>query len=118
MLVGHVDCVGNVAFELCRTENRMVGWRNYDIRIGVDSGDNGCRIGDAGSRIAAERLAENLIVKQVGNLAANLCLMDLGGDNNDVLAWADALESAESRLYERFSCAHKVNKLFGLVDRA
>ena len=116
--VDHLDGVAYITAELLVAEYRVVRRRNDHIGVRVDLVDDRCRVSDAGCRVAAKRLAQHLIVKQIGNLLAHLGLVSLRGDDDDVLARAHRLKTTEGALQHRLVGAHQVYELLGLRHRA
>lgn len=118
MRLGELYAGGDVAPELLLIEDEVVGRRHDHRRIGLQRLEAEGRIGDAGSRITSDRLAQHLFGPELGELFENQ--LPVGGirDDKEVLRRDDRRKTLERMADETLPGAQNIEELLGKMASA
>ena len=115
MFFGEIEALADDDAEIFFVENQMVGRCDDHPCVGVF----GCQcvgcIGDAGSRVAAGRFAQNLPFVQFGQMFQHERLVFVVGDDEEVFGRNRLREPFVGLTDERFARAQNIEKLLGHV---
>ena len=93
----------------------MVRWCHNDVGIGILGQDVKGGVRDCRGRVPADRLQQDLILGEFGQLRTGDAGVGIVGDNENILQRDDLLEPVERGLQQGTSRAEEIEKLLGLV---
>ena len=115
-LPGSADCLYGLADdpgEFLRLQDQGVRRGHDHIRIRIPEGNLPARIGDAGGRIAPDRLGQDLVGRDIRQLLPDDIDIFLRSDNPKMVGLADREETVHGQLDQGPSDAQYIDELLG-----
>lgn len=110
--VGELEAFADDRAEIVLVEDQVIRRRDDHLGIGVLPEQRIGRIGDAGGRIAADRLAEHLFLPDFGDMLQHQILVFVVRHDEEIPGGDDFCEALVGMADKRFSGSQDVEELF------